>query len=247
VAPAHVIAGQDATIEAILTESERPGKVPIRVTFVQQGQRGAPVEGPLATIVRRGRETALDQYILTVAWASAPPHDVRRDSRIWARATGLGADDSGRAAVSRNWRFLSQDLRLVRVQRAGRLARVTLLREDGSGQPYTHPGSNENRSRYFQLPFEYWRQGVYRQLGLPGKAMLLVALSLPAGFSLPAHRAPDWYGISASTAERGLRELRRADILAVERVSKEAPLAPEGYTIFNQYTLLPPFRTGGRK
>ncbi len=193
----------------------------------------------MAEIVRRGRERTLEQYLLAVALATGHPHDVNRDSRIWARAVGLPENASGRAAVSRNWAFL-RNLKLVRVARKKRLASVTLLREDGSGAPYTHP-SKDRRPSYLQLPFEYWLDGYHTRLSLAAKTMLLIALSLPDRFPLPGARAPSWYGISESTAARGFRELREAGLLTVEREEKTAPLAPEGYTLVNFYTLQPPF------
>lgn len=231
-------ATRDETIASILAESQRPQRVPIRDAFCQLGRGASTRPGPLAAFVRRGRHAALDQFLLLLAWASAHPYDVRRDSRIWARATGLAADASGRAAVSRNWQFMAET-KLIASARAGRLTRVTLLREDGSGRLYQHPSAT--RSTYFRLPFEYWTQGYYSKLDLPAKALLLIAMSLPDGFSLPPDRGPGWYGISPSTVERGLRDLRRADLLTVRRVRKTAPLAPEGYTFVNLYTLAPPF------
>jgi len=237
-ADAEPTATQEETIQAILDESKRPGRVPVRNSFCQLGRGQTTRPGPLAAFVRRGRDTALSQYLVLLAWASAAPFDVRRDSRIWARAVGLASDSSGRTAVSRNWAFLS-DNKLVAVERKARLARVTLLREDGTGRGYVHP--SRTGSGYFQIPFEYWTHGIHNELELPGKAMLLVALSLPDGFYLPPERGPDWYGISASTVERGIRELRRKDLLRARRVRKSAPLAPKGYTFVNLYTLAPPF------
>lgn len=236
-------ASRHDTVLAILEESRRPGKVPVRSALVQRPRGTTPRSGPLADFVRRGRESALDQYLLLLAWASSAPFDVRRDSRIWARACGLAPDESGRAAVSRNWRFM-RSLDLVEVERASRLARVRPLREDGSGEPYSHPGSV--RQSYFQLPYEYWTSSHYELLALPGKAMLLVALTLNDAFTLPADRGPAWYGMSPSTVERGLRELRRSDLLQSNRVRVAAPLAPEGYTFVNKYTLRAPYGPRGR-
>lgn len=230
----------DDTIRAILGESQRPGKVPLRSAFCQQGRGRSTAPGPLALFVRRGRESALDQYLLLLAWASAAPFDVRRDSRVWARAVGLAADASGRAAVSRNWQFLA-DQSLISVERKGRLANVRLRREDGTGHDYTHP--SVTKSAYLRLPFDYWNNGYHGSLSLPGKALLLIALTLRDDFTLPPERGPAWYGISPSTVERGLRELRRADLLRARRVRKSAPLAPEGYTFVNLYTLAAPFST----
>lgn len=234
------IASRASTIQAILRESNRPGKVPVRKGFVQGGDREHPTAGPLAAIVQRGREKTLEQYLLGLTWASHEPWDVRKDSRIWARAIGLPPDDSGRSAVSRNWSFLKR-LNLVEVRRKNRLAEVTYLREDGSGRPYEHHPSQDRNPGYLTLPFGYWADGYYEELSLAAKAMLLIARDLPDHFPLPSERAPDWYGISERTARRGFRELREKNLITVAKEYKEAPLAPEGYTAVNFYTLLPPF------
>lgn len=234
------VASQASTIQAILDESARPGKVPIRKGFVQRGDRRAPEPGPLAAFVARSRARALDQYLIGLTWASSEPFDTRRDSRVWARALGLRANDSGRAAVSRNWAFL-QELGLVRVERKNRLAMVTFLREDGSGEPYEHHPSKDRKPRYLTLPFEYWTDEWFTKLSLPAKAMLLIARDVPDHSPLPSERMPKWYGISDRTARRGLRELRDEGLITVSKEFKEAPLAPEGYTAVNFYTLQPPF------
>ena len=104
-----------------MKESGRPGKVPFRNGFVQLGERNDPHSGPLADIVKRGRDRTWEQYALAVAWASSTPWDVSKDSRVWARAIGLAPDGAGRSAVSRNWTFLSR-VQLVTVERKKRLA-----------------------------------------------------------------------------------------------------------------------------
>jgi hypothetical protein len=235
-------ATREATIDAILSASQR-STVPIRHTFLQAsvGREGRPA--PLAALVRLGRAGALEQYLLLRAWSVRGGHDVSRSARVWSRAIGHGESEAGRKAVGRNWALL-EHLGLIRRERAGRLVRVTVLSDDGSGVPYRHPGAARD-SPYLQLPHAYWRQGWHMRLRLPGKALLLVSLSLGDLFWLPAHRAPAWYGFSASTAERGLRELRDAGLLTAVRVAKVAPLAPTGRTIENRFVLQPPFGPRG--
>lgn len=87
----------------------------------------------------------------------------------------------------------------------------------------------------------------YRRLGLAETATLLIALSLADDFALPYEKARDWYGISADTAKRGLRGLQEHGLLRVRRASKEAPLAPAGYTVQLYYTLRPPFGPKGHR
>jgi DNA-binding transcriptional ArsR family regulator len=232
------VASQSETISAILLESKRPKALPLRGSFLQHAGDNSEEPPPLAHFMRRGRESALDQYLLALTWASGGDHDVRRDSRIWARAVVGREDEAARRTVARNWNLM-RELQLVSTKRSGRLTRVTFLQEDGSGQPYGHPG--KGKAQYLQLPFVYWEAGWHHKLGLPGKALLLIALSLLDFFRFPAKQGPAWYGISESTVERGLRELRHADLLEARRAGKPAPLAPEGYTLENYYRLAAPF------
>ena len=162
---------------------------------------------------------------------------------MWARAlrhTGVTANEQ---TVSKIWRRLDS-LGLVSRGKHGRLADVTLLREDGSGGRYVHPA--DVGDPYLQLPVAYWLDEDEQwcsTLRLPAKAMLLVALSLRPGFLLPVEKVPDWYGMSADTAQRGLAELVRRGMLNRARVPKKAPLVPQGFTYDNRYTLQGDFAT----
>lgn len=244
------VASRESTIAALLARSQRKsGAVPIRWVFLQRGAGRSLHPGPLASLVRRHDERALELYLLLRAVASAAPWSSTEDARVWARALGLvrsgGQYDS--SAVSKAWNRL-EALRLVHREREGRLASVQVLNEDGLGSPYEPPSPGVRSDWYLKLPFEYWtsdRQW-YRTLNLPEKAVLLIALSLPADFTLPTERCPAWYGISADTAQRGLSGLRSGGLLRGEWRVKEAPLAPQGFTREWHYTLAPPF-SGRRK
>lgn len=163
---------------------------------------------------------------------------------MWARALGLGGEtDSGIGAISKIWRRLDETRHLLRRDRRGRLAKITSLREDGLGKAYAYPTGNTRDERYLKLPYEYWTadEHWYRSLPLRAKAMLLVALSLPPGFVLPTNRAPEWYGISSDSADRGLRDLANAGLLQRRLTVKKAPQSPLGFTQEYHHTLLPPF------
>jgi hypothetical protein len=238
-------ADQDETVDDLLrTSARRSSAVPIRRLFVQQGAQREPRPGPLSAMLRAHDERGLDLFLLHRAVASSDPWDVTRDGRMWARALGLQDDaDLGAAAISRTWRRLEDNHRVVQRERRGRLAKVTALLEDGSGKPYTYPKGSSVDERYFKLPYDYWtaEQRWYRTLPFRAKAMLLVALSLPGGFVLPTERVPDWYGISSDSADRGLRELDKAGLLRREMKVKKAPQAPLGIAQEYHHTLLPPF------
>lgn len=71
--------------------------------------------------------------------------------------------------------------------------------------------------------------------------MLLIARTMGNEFRMPTESAPDWYGISADSAYRGLHGLQTHGLLSIEKRYKEAPLSPQGYTAENRYTLQAPF------
>ncbi|HUZ26763.1 MAG TPA: hypothetical protein VMV07_23670 [Streptosporangiaceae bacterium] len=237
---------QHETVRALLDAAKRSKpEVPLRRELLQQGEQRQPRPGPLRDLVRRHDERALDLYLLLRAAASAYPWDVKRDARIWGRAIGLASDaDGGRAAISKTWARLESTYHLVRRERAGRLARVVVLHEAGNGEQFTYPQKD-----YFKLPFAYWtdEEAWYVSLTFAAKATLLVALSLRPPFALPAERAPAWYGLSADTVDRGLRELRHAGLLTRSFTEVQNWLSPTGKTTQYKFTLRPPFARPARK
>ncbi len=163
---------------------------------------------------------------------------------VWARAFGTTRGTTPASAASAVSKVLTrlEQRSLICRQRHGRerKIRITLLREDGSGQPYTRPGKG-NRDRFLRLQHAFWRDGWYERLDLPATAMLLVALHEKANFELPAERVPEWYGWSADTAERGLATLEQLGLLTHITRLKKAPLSPTGLTRVNRYLLHEPF------
>ena len=151
--------------------------------------------------------------------------------------------------MSRNWKFL-RDIGLIETERAGRFVRARLLMDDGSRQPYEHIAAGKKGKRlagpgYLKLPYDYWSDHWYERISLPAKAMLLISLYQGDGFSLPYGKIPNWYGISAATGERGLRELREEGLLHRERHRRADPESPVGFSDVYHYELLPPFGPRG--
>jgi hypothetical protein len=229
---------QAETIAELLAGSKR-SEVPIRKTFVQQGRGKVRVPGPVARLCSHHDERGLDLYLLLHARASADPFDVVLAATVWARMLGLSPTASAHSAVSKAFRRL-EELRLITRGRAGNRSRVKILAEDGSGEPYAHP--SKGGTSYMKLPYAYWEDGWYQKLEMPGKTLLLIALSLNnMGFILPEEKGPDWYGLSPDTVGRGLTELQQHQLLDVAEIPKPAPLAPEGFTLERRYTLRVPF------
>ena len=239
------------TVDAIADSTQR-GFFPLRRTFIQQKKDGKSIPGPLAGFVSAGDRTALLLYFLMLTKASNQPWDVSLHSAVWARALGL-PDPTGHVArgrVSKAWTRIV-DRKLVKRARRNRLAEFTLLCEDGSGQPYTRPTRD-----FIKVHHALWTEGPtltedegsgpsnrwYELLTLPELTFLIIGLSnRPAGFSLPVERGPDYYGISADTLYRGASGLGRRQLLDIQKRRITAPLAPEGVTYENHYSLNPPF------
>lgn len=242
------------TVDEIVRGSKRQA-VPLRRSFIQQKSGRASLPGPLAPFVSARDRIGLLLYLLTLTRASHKPWDVSLHSAVWARALGLPepTTDYTRTRVSKAWGRLERK-KLVKRSRYHRLAKVTLLREDGSGYPYSSP-----RTRYVKIPLELWTEGPepskrwFEALTLPELAFLIIGLSNADDFSLPAERGPDYYGLSADTIQRGSARLRERKLLARRMASLNAPLSPTGITLENRYTLRSPFgpkgvaskRTGG--
>jgi len=147
---------QQETIKDLLTQCAR-GIVPIRKSFVQQGRGKDTKPGPLASFVTAHDTRALDTYLFVHALASAEPWNCDYPAGTWVRALGLGngaTPASARGAVSKVMKRL-ENRNLVKRSRSGRRASVTLLREDGSGEPYERP-HRTGGDWWLQLPYAYW-------------------------------------------------------------------------------------------
>ena len=246
----------EETRNAVIGRSGR-NAAPIRKTFVQTPRSEATdptnLAGPLSQFVTHRDLRALNAYLLILAATSSGDGDdgwsTTHPIMVWARAFGTTRDaarPSAANAVSKILHRLEQR-HLIERGRRGRERRiqVTLLREDGSGKPYTRPLGATKLDRFLNLNHAFWTDGWCDRLKLPGLAMLLVALHETGRnkpyFRLPSERAPEWYGWSADTTERGLAELREHGLLhKISRVRKE-PLSPSGLGRVNDYYLLRPF------
>lgn len=232
---------QRETVTALLERSGRQA-VPLRRSFTQLRSKGGGA-GPLSLFVSQRRRRALDLYLLAHAAASSEPWDVALPATVWARMLGL----QGRgalSAVSRQWTWLERQ-RLISTHRHDAMRKITLLREDGSGAPYSHPGVADDGERpegdYFTLPYAYWQLGLPDRIDLPTKAVLLIALSRPDDFILPLEHAAKWYAISPDSLRTGLRLLQTLGFLERRVLRESAPLTAAGFREERRYTLRPPF------
>jgi hypothetical protein len=233
-----VPATADETLADLLDpDRQRRAATPIRRSFLQEGRRGGQ-PGPMLDVVRDRRVLALDLLLLLHCGAGASPWDVTLPAMAWARALDLPQTTSSETTISKNWSWLEQK-QLIRSDRHQRMRRVFLLKEDGSGQPYTRSKGEERG--FFHLPFAYFTERWHQRLKLPAKAVLLIALSKESVFDLRTERASGWYGISADTLQRGLDELREAELLEVSIKLRKAPRARMGITQDYRYRLIGSF------
>jgi hypothetical protein len=183
--------------------------VPIRKTFVQAPPGHAPRHGPLKAFVVGGDLRGLRAFLVIVAANSAENSDGWRttlDSAIWARLFDADLSATSQAARTAAWRTLGrlEDRGLVsrfRV-RGGRKISVTLLREDGSGAPYTRPDGKTVPDRFLRLPRRFWTDGYDARIDVPGLAMLLAIAAERPWSAFPAERMEEWYGWSPDTARK---------------------------------------------
>jgi DNA-binding transcriptional ArsR family regulator len=232
------------TLDWVLGKSKREGRVPVHKDFLQIRHRRGVRPGPLAAFVAAGRGRALDLYLLALLLGTAKPYRVAQPAGVWARLLGVGSDASASSVISKQWRWLEDQKLIERVGRKGRWSEIQLLREDGSGGSFKPTLSG---GLWFHVPFEYWTENWYGKLSLPGKAILLVGLSLLDDFLLPQEKGPAWYGISADTVGRGLKELEEHGLLKTRRLKKPSVSAPKGFTVERHYTLQPPFGPKGKR
>jgi hypothetical protein len=225
------------TLGHMLDKAQRRLGTPLRRSFAQRGTRHDPKPGALAKFIANRDGTGLDLFLLMLTLATKEPYHVIYPSAWWQRALEL----SDETIVSRAWKRL-QERRLIARERDGRLVVVTPLMEDGTLAPYTRPAAKGES--YGKLPQAYWREGHFKTLPLPGKAMLIISIVQHGSFTLPLERVKDWYGISADTAEIGFRALRDAGILTRQPTWTLSRRAPDGYAQTYIYKLRAPYSSG---
>ena len=248
-----VVTGRD-TRRALLNRAVRPS-VPLRKTFVQAERGTTPRHGPLHQFLSGGDVRGLRAYLIVVASASAENDDgwsTTLDSLVFARLFDTTDHATPASARTGAWRTLqrleARGLLTCTRERGSRKIKVTLLREDGSGRPYTRPDGKDLEDRFINLPTRFWNEGHDEKLDIPAFAMLLAVARDKPWSSFPAEHMPEWYGWSADTTLRGLQKI--VDLGLVERRVNFRPAtltAAVGFTKFYQYRLVGWMRPKPRK
>lgn len=232
------------------------GYTKVRHSFIQTP--GVPPKGSapgkLAEFGRNHRAAVL--YLALLAnWPWLRREEDPLPAETWIRF--LRCDDPGALtwtpqSLSHAWGVLS-DLKLVERPRKNRLINVRPRREDGEDDyiaPQGRRGTTGQPDSYLVLPNAFWTSQLHGTLTWPALAVLLILLKETGAISsaeLLVDRAKPWYGISRTTAEEGLAELRSREILhSQDRYIKDTKAA-KGRRHTSLHTLLPPFSTEERR
>jgi hypothetical protein len=230
---------RELLLQDMLSQTSRHG-VPIRRRLLQSDTPDASGRrsGPLASMLSARDASTLDAYLLIHAMASSSsPFHASYFSTSWVRLMRFerGAEQ---AAASSRWSKVCtrlEKLKLIKRHRIGNIMNYLLLDEAGDGGDYTRP-TKLAHGRWFSIPHQYWLDGWDEKLSTAEKVMLLIALDQPDGFAIPYERFSDWYGISASTAKRGLTGLVQRGIIGVRVDFHVSGRSPTGWVEVRSYT-----------
>ncbi|AZS48896.1 hypothetical protein CVS53_03619 [Microbacterium oxydans] len=240
-----------STREAFI-ERSRSGYTKLRHEFVQvpaSSTGGAASPAMLPIFARNHRAAVLYLALLTNwPWLGRSGEALAADT--WIRF--LSSDKTGSLtwtaqSLSHAWKVL-EDAKLVERTLVNRLKKVTPLRESGSGEPYTSP-DGDTGGLYVGLPHTFWTDELHATLSWPALAVLLILLKETSGrpsAELPVDKAEKYYGISRTTAEAGLAELRDKELLLSANRWVQDHVAGEGRRWTSLHALLGPYSTAQR-
>ncbi|MGW2725382.1 hypothetical protein [Streptomyces sp. NPDC001492] len=228
--------------------------VPLRKAFIQAPPGSASRHGPLKEFVTNGDLRGLRAFLMVVACCSAPNDDgwtTTHDSAVWARLLDTDVAATDQAARTAAWRTLRrlEGRGLIRCtrKRGSTKISVTLLREDGTGKDYTRPDGSTEADRFINIPTAFWLKGYDEQLDVPGLAMFLTIAREKPWSAFPADPAPQWYGWSPDTHQRGLQKLLDLGLAERRATYRKAPLSPTGSALVYQYRLAASMRPRRKK
>ncbi|MCX4657605.1 hypothetical protein OG249_37750 [Streptomyces microflavus] len=245
---------QKESIEYLLGRSKRKDDTfPIRREFIQARVEGLLLgepttgPGPLSKLLRAPH--ALELLLLVYAVTTGGDFGVTERSQLWARAAGIYMlpDRNASVAVSRQWQHLEK-LGLIKRRQHGRFKRIIKRHECGLGGgrlsvAYSAP-TGAKGDVYFRVPFAYWREGWHQKLDMPGKAVLLAAMSRRREtFTLPQDtRGARALGLGRHTVTRGIDELLSHELLVKTGTDEMVNVRTKrGYEWVNTYQLAKPF------
>ncbi|MET7695123.1 hypothetical protein ABZT06_45740 [Streptomyces sp. NPDC005483] len=211
----------------------------VRYTFVERFTH-TEEPPPMARMLRGGRggQVRLKLY-LSYLWLQK--EDAARELAIrhsaWATLLDLPDPEKAGARRISDAQAWLEEHRFIEVRRTGRLNLVTVLDENGRGEPWVAPGAAAKKEketsdpadlgvllhRYIQIPKTFWTCGHIAVLSGAAVAMFLALLcengglgeDLPLWFS--PREAEGRFALSEDTRSKGLRELADAGLVTTKR------------------------------
>lgn len=231
----------------------RSGFTKIRHSFVQKPptrKHGGSKPAMLPTFARNHRAAVLYLAVLT-NWPWLSRSDETLSAKTWIRflsSNKPGALTWTEQSLAHAWKQLEQGDLVVR-DLDHRMKKVRPLDESGSSDPYVRPQGSRD-GVYFALPHEFWSRELHATLSWPALAVLLILLKETNGrptAELPVDRAQRYYGISRTTAEQGLTELRAEGLLTSRTRFILDHDTADGRRQTSLHALLDPFSTSHRE
>lgn len=220
----------DAVSELAGRVSRRGKGALVRNEFVRSPSDGVvPRLAELAKTRGRGAEVPLKLYLGLMWLSSKPPYDSQLAANAWARVLDLPNPDGTGARRIQNAaaRLASDDLKLIQLEpRPGQTSKIVLLREDGSGEPYSLPKGRYDRGKqrqdtYFNVPPMLWTSGHMQNLSAAALVMLLIVLEESRGKTGPQWWSVDTFHkrfhINKDVRAKGTKELTERQLLIVGR------------------------------
>ncbi len=240
-----------STREAFI-ERSRSGYTKLRHEFVQvpaSSKGGAAAPAMLPVFARNHRAAVLYLALLTNwPWLSRSDEVLAADTWIrFLSSNKTGSLTWTAQSLSHAWKVL-EDAGLVERTLVNRLKKVTPLHESGSREPYTSPDGDKG-GLYVGLPHTFWTDELHATLSWPALAVLLILLKETSGrpsAELPVDKAEKYYGISRTTAETGLAELRDIGLVLSRDRWVQDHVAGEGRRWASLHALLGPYSMAER-
>lgn len=209
-----------------MSNNSRREEIPIRSRFIRDvgSENGGVANTALKRVVETGGRDgiALRLYLALVWRASAEPYTSDIAASKWGELLALDLPETTYARRVNRAIGCLEAANLIKVDRCrGKTSVITLLDESGNGRKYVRPRTGKTpETRWIKIPVRLWQEDAFYDLKTPGLAMLLAILAEkqsddPVWWSV--NKFQERIGISQSTRSRGVKELKTAGWVHVQR------------------------------
>lgn len=235
----------------MMTKLSARGYTKIRHILVQLPNDQESRVSMVGKLLTARKHRALMLYLmLLMCWPWLRERSHPLEAAVWVRGltTAKGLTWSA-STLSRAWTDLEEAGLIVR-RRVGRNVLIEPRREDGAAE-YTVPMKERDRwNTYFVVPDTFWLDETFATLTFPGLAILLIIASQTSKNSectLPYDRAKEWYGLSAKSVQKGIKDLEKHDLIHKRAEMFTAALSPTGVSVRMHYSLTGPYGQQARE